>query len=94
MGPLWCHLNFPISGSSSTRALIPCDAPPSSLLDSIMNLKVNTLEGEGVGAHSLACSTLGVEGCAGAPGWGLGRLKKNLITHTYLHKPNNELVSA
>jgi hypothetical protein len=26
-------------------------------------------EGEGVGVHSLTCSTLGVEARAGAPGW-------------------------
>jgi hypothetical protein len=26
-------------------------------------------EGEGVGVHSLARSILGVEACAGAPGW-------------------------
>jgi len=28
---------------------------------------VKTMEGEGVGVRSLACSTLGVEGHAGAP---------------------------
>jgi hypothetical protein len=44
------------------------DTPPSSLMDSTMNPKVKTTEG-GVGACSLAHSTLGVEGCAGAPGW-------------------------
>jgi hypothetical protein len=45
------------------------DAPPSSLMDSTSSLKVKTTEGEGVGAHSLACNTSGVEGRAGAPGW-------------------------
>jgi len=54
---------------------------------------VKTLE-ERVGACSLTHSTLGVERLARAPGWGLGRLKINLITHTNLHKPNNKLVSA
>jgi hypothetical protein len=45
------------------------DAPPSSLMDSIVNPKVKTMEGEGVGARSLACNTLGVEGRARALGW-------------------------
>jgi len=31
--------------------------------------KVKTTEDQGVGAHSLACSTLGVEGHAIALGW-------------------------
>jgi len=44
--------------------------------------------------HSLVCSTLGVEGHAGALGWGLGRLARKLITYTDLHKPNNKLVNA
>jgi len=43
---------------------------------------MKTTEREGVGACSLAHSTLGVEGCARIPGWGLG------------HKPNNKLISA
>jgi len=45
------------------------DAPPSSLMDSTANLKVKTTKGEGVGAHSLTRSTLGVEGHAGAWRW-------------------------
>ncbi len=59
-----------------------------------MSPKVKTTEGEGVGARSLACSTLGVEGHAGAPRWGLGRVTSKLIIHMDLHKPNNKLVSA
>ncbi len=39
-------------------------------------------------------SILGVEWCAGALRWGLGRLKSNSITHTDLHKPNNKLISV
>jgi len=46
-----------------------CDAPPSSLMDSTASPKVKTSEIEGVGVHSLACSTLGVEGHAVALGW-------------------------
>jgi len=38
-------------------------------MDSTANPKVKTTEGEGVGACSLACNTLGVEGRARAPGW-------------------------
>jgi len=30
------------------------------------------MEGKGVGAHFLVHSILGVEGCVGAAGWGLG----------------------
>jgi hypothetical protein len=70
------------------------DAPPNSLVDSIMSLNVKTTEGLGVGACSLARSTLGVEGGAGALRWGLGRVTSKSITHMHLHKPNNKLVSA
>jgi len=51
-------------------------------------------EGEGIRACSLARSTLGGKGRAGAPGWGLGRLTSNSIIHTDLHKPKNKLVNA
>jgi len=70
------------------------DAPPNSLMDSTASPNVKTLEGEGVRAHSLACSISGVEGRVGASGWGLGRLISNSITHMDIHKPNNKLVSA
>jgi len=59
-----------------------------------MSPKVTIVEGEGVGAHSLACSTSGVEGCIGDSKWGLRRLTSKSITHTDLHKPNNKLVSV
>jgi len=45
------------------------DAPPSSLMDSIASPKVKTMERKGVQVCSLVCSTLGVEGRAGALGW-------------------------
>jgi len=38
-------------------------------MDSIESPKVKITEGEGVGVHSLACSTWGVDGHAGALGW-------------------------
>jgi len=38
------------------------------LKDSTASPKVKTIEGKGVGVHSLACNTLGVEGRVGAPG--------------------------
>jgi hypothetical protein len=44
------------------------DTPPSSLMDSTMSAKVKTSEGEGVGAHSLACNISGVEGHVGVQG--------------------------
>jgi hypothetical protein len=63
------------------------------LLDKLkFEFEVKTLEEQGVGAHSLVRNTLGVEGCAGAPG--IRKNDKHLITHTNLHKPNNKLVSA
>jgi len=48
----------------------------------------------GVGACSLARSTLEVEGLVKAPGWGLGRLINNSITHMDLHNLNNKLINA
>jgi hypothetical protein len=45
------------------------DTPPNSLMDSTASPKVKTTKVEGIGAHSLARSTLGVKGCTGAPGW-------------------------
>jgi hypothetical protein len=63
-------------------------------MDSIANPKVKTTEGEGVRVRFLSCNTLGVEGHVGIAGWGLGRMTSKSITHMYLHKPNNKLVSA
>jgi len=45
------------------------NAPPSYLMNSIASPKVKTSEGEGVGAHSLACNTLGVKMRVGVLGW-------------------------
>jgi hypothetical protein len=45
------------------------NAPSSSLMDSLVNPKVKTLEGEGVGVCSLVHSALGVEGRAKVLGW-------------------------
>jgi len=63
-------------------------------MDSIVNTKVKTSEGGGIGARSLARNTSRVNEHAGAPGWGLGRLKSKSIIHTDLHKPNNKLVKV
>jgi hypothetical protein len=63
-------------------------------MDLILSPKMETMEGKEVGACSLAPNTLRVEGCAGAPGWGLGRLTNKSIIHMGLHKPNNKLVNA
>ncbi len=43
------------------------DTPPDSWMDSTASPKVKIAEGEGIGAHSLARSILGVEGCVEAP---------------------------
>ncbi len=63
-------------------------------MDSIVNPKVKTTEGEKVKVCYLTRSTSREEERARTPGWGLGRLTSNSITHTDLHKPNNKLVSA
>jgi hypothetical protein len=69
------------------------DAPPNSLMDSIVSPKVKTKKRKVVGVCSLAYNTLGLKGCVGAPRWGLKRLTSKSITHTDLHKPNKKLVS-
>jgi hypothetical protein len=51
-------------------------------MDSTANLKVKTTKGKGVGACSLAHSILGVKGCVGALGWGLGRGTSKSLTQT------------
>jgi hypothetical protein len=38
-----------------------------------------------------SCSTLGVEGCAGASKWELGRLTSKLIIYTDLHKTKQQV---
>jgi hypothetical protein len=53
----------------SVEPTIIVDAPPSSLMDSIVSPKVKTTKGEGVGARSLARNTLGVKGRVGALRW-------------------------
>jgi hypothetical protein len=45
------------------------NAPPSFSMDSTASPEVKTMEGEGVGACSLARSTSGVKGCAEALRW-------------------------
>jgi hypothetical protein len=62
-------------------------------MDSTTSPKVKTSEGKIVGARSLACNILALEGRVRALGWGLGRLTSKSHTHTDLHKPNNKLVS-
>jgi hypothetical protein len=71
-----------------------CWCTPKLLDGFITNPKVKTTKGKGVGERSLAHNTSRVEGCVGAPGWGLERMTNNSITHTNLHKLNNKLVSA
>jgi hypothetical protein len=44
--------------------------------------------------RSLAHIILGVEGHVGAPKWGLGKLTRNSIILTNLHKPNSKSISA
>jgi hypothetical protein len=51
-------------------------------MDSIASPKVTTIEGERVGARSLARSTLGVKKCVRAPWWD----KENCKQVNYLHE--------
>jgi len=44
------------------------DTPLSSLMDSFVSPKV-TMEGEGIGTHSLARNTSKVKGHVGVSGW-------------------------
>jgi hypothetical protein len=64
------------------------------LIYSNVSPKVKTMKEERIGAHSLARSTLGVKGHAGAMEWGLGLMTSESIIHTNLHKLNNKLVNA
>jgi hypothetical protein len=73
--------------------LAMADAPPHSLKNSNVNLKVKTKK-KGVGVCSLTCNISGVERCVGALGWGLRQVTSGSIIHTNLHIPNNKLVSA
>jgi len=57
---------------------------PSSLMYSTSNPKVKTTEGEGVGARSLAHSTLGVEGMLELRD-GTRKIDKHFI---YSHEPS------
>jgi hypothetical protein len=70
------------------------DAPSHSLKDSNVSPKMKTTEEERIRVRFLAHNTSGVEGCARAPGWGVGQVTSKLIIYTNLHKPNNKLVSA
>jgi hypothetical protein len=49
--------------------MITSDAPPSSLMDSIVSPKVKTTKREEVGARFLAWNISGVEGHVRALGW-------------------------
>jgi len=53
-------------------------------MDSNMNPKIKTMEGEKVGAFSLTCNTSGVERHVGTSGWVLGTLTSKSTTHTNL----------
>jgi len=76
------------------KSLSSNDTPPNSWIDLIVNPKLKTTKGQGVGAHSLVRNTLGVKGCVGALGWGLCQVTSKSIIHMDLHKSNNKLVSV
>ncbi len=92
--PLWSPIlaykfslvpsELPTNESSSIRALIPCDTLLSSLIDSNVSLKWKIMEEYKVGACSLACNTLGVEGASWSSGMGT---RKNDKQFNHSHKP-------
>jgi len=53
----------------ATKQKTSFDTPPSSLMDSTISIKVNIMEGNGIGVCSLVHNTSRVEGRAGAPRW-------------------------
>jgi len=55
-------LHFIIGGDKHYHFWFTPEAPPSSLVESISNLKLKTIEGEGIRARSLVRNTSGVEG--------------------------------
>jgi len=69
------------------------DAPPHSVIDSNVSLKVKIMK-EGIVVCSLIHNMSGVRGHVGASGWGLGRMTSRSFIHTNLHKLNNKLVNA
>jgi hypothetical protein len=72
--------------------LILYEAPPlDSLMDSTTNPRLKTTKGKGVLMRSLVRNTLGVEGHARAPRWGLRKVTSKLITHTILHKMKQQV---
>jgi hypothetical protein len=82
-----------VHGICKEKAPFVVHTPPRSLKNSNANSKVKTMK-ERFGVRSLVCSTSGVEGRAKALGRGLGRVTSASIIHTYMHKPNNKLVSV
>ncbi len=62
-----CVKDIQIYNIQNLKPNVVYDAPPHSWKDSNANLKMKTMEDEGVKVHSLARSTSGVEGCVGAP---------------------------
>jgi hypothetical protein len=71
------------------------DAPLSSMMDSTISPKVMRMEGEGIGACSLACSTLGVERCVKAPRWSRKlHQASQFFTWTYINQTTSWLVRS
>ncbi len=75
--------NIKISGAKRKKEkrkkknINKCDliwCTPKLSMDSTTSPKVTTTKGEGVGVRFSICSILGVDGCVGAPRWGLGKL--------------------
>ncbi len=93
----WCKKNSKINSNKVFSQVLTKgnDAPPNSLKDSNVSLKVKTTEEKKeIGVRSLIRSTLGVKKHVGVMGWRLRQMTSKSIIHTNVHKPNNKLVNA
>jgi hypothetical protein len=75
--------------------MLECDAPPDSLMDSTMNPKVKTVEGEEIGARSLARSILGGRAVCWSSGMGIRKSDKKInYTWTCTNQTTSWLVHS
>jgi hypothetical protein len=66
--------------------------PENSLKDSNVSPKVKTMEEEGVGAHSLACNTVGVQGVHWSFEMGIRKSDKH-VNYSYQSTQTKQRIS-
>ncbi len=96
---LVCNLNLIIFSNLQIKCfgskswVLHDEAPPNSLKNSNANLKVKTMEEEGIGVRSLACSTLAIRGVC----WSSRtrtRMNDKHVNYSYGPTQTKKLVSA